>query len=60
MSLKTLPINNSTASADIPTKTFKQLAQIYSKKPADILTESINVGKFPDILKLCQFIKRTT
>ena len=51
MPLKTLPINKSTISGDIPTKNLKQLAQNYSKKQADIFNESIKVGKYPDILK---------
>ena len=45
-----LPINKS-ISVDIPTKNFKQHAQIYSKKLADIFNKSIKMGKFPDILK---------
>ena len=51
MPLKTLSINKSTISGDIPTKILKQRAQIYSKKQADIFNESIIMGKFPDILK---------
>ena len=51
MPLKTLPINTSTISGDIPTNILKQHAQIYSKKQADVLNESIKMGKFPDILK---------
>ena len=32
-------------------KILTRHAQIYSKKLADIFNESINIGKFPDILK---------
>ena len=51
MPLKTLPINKSTISSDIPTKILKQHAQIYSKKQADNFIESIKMGRFLDILK---------
>ena len=49
--IKGLPINKSTISGDIPTKILKQYAQIYSKKLADVLNESIKMCKFPDVLK---------
>ena len=49
--IKYLPTSKSTISGDIPTKSLKQYAQVYSKTLADIFNESIKLGKFPDILK---------
>ena len=49
--IKDLPINKSTISGDIPTKSLKQYAQIYSKKLTDIFNKSIKTSKFPGILK---------
>ena len=49
--IKGLPINKSTISGDIPTKVLKQYSQIYSKKLADVLNESVKMDKFSDILK---------
>ena len=48
MPLKTLPINKSTISGDIPTKILKQHVQIYG---SDIFNKYIKMGKFPDILE---------
>ena len=47
--IKDLPVNKSTISREIPT--INQYAQIYLKKLAGILNESMKMGNFPDILK---------